>query len=64
MIAEAGGEPITTDPTGWRLRLTASPARLDAALDTLRQHGMRRLVRAGAVAMTTQPTSKNGATPS
>jgi len=64
VLAEAGGEPISTTADGWRLRLTASPARLDTALDALRHHGLRRLVRAGAVAMTTQAPSKNGASPS
>jgi acetolactate synthase-1/3 small subunit len=63
-IAEAGGETISTDADGWRLRLTASPSRIDTALDTLREHGLRRLVRAGAVAMTTQAQPKHGATPS
>jgi len=64
VLAEAGGEPISTSTDGWRLRLTASPARLDTALDALRDHGLRRLVRAGAVAMTTRASSKNGASPS
>jgi acetolactate synthase small subunit len=63
-IAEAGGETISTDADGWRLRLTATPSRIDTALDTLREHGLRRLVRAGAVAMTTQAQPKHGATPS
>jgi acetolactate synthase-1/3 small subunit len=63
-IAEAGGEPLRTDPSGWRVRLTATPDQLDRTLDTLRGLGLRRLVRAGAVAMTTQPTNSNGASPS
>ena len=63
-IAAGGGEPLTTSASGWRARLTATPDRLDAALDSLRGLGMRRLVRAGAVAMTTQPTTQHGATPS
>jgi len=58
-LKRAGGEMIATDPTGWRARLAASPAELDTALDNLRGLGLRRLVRAGAVAMTTPNT--NGA---
>jgi acetolactate synthase-1/3 small subunit len=61
-IAEAGGEPITTDASGWRVRLTTSPHRLDRALETLREFGLRRLVRAGSVAMTTPKSRSNGAT--
>ncbi|HEY6607714.1 MAG TPA: acetolactate synthase small subunit [Candidatus Limnocylindria bacterium] len=63
-IAEAGGEPITTDASGWRVRLTTSPHRLDRAIETLREFGLRRLVRAGSVAMTTPKPHSNGATPS
>jgi acetolactate synthase-1/3 small subunit len=61
-IADGGGEPISTDATTWRARLTARPDELDRTLDILRGLGLRRLVRAGAVAMTT-PTP-DGATPS
>lgn len=63
-LADAGGEPFETEATGWRARLTASPDRLDHALETLRGLGLRRLVRAGAVAMTTPQPSNDGATPS
>jgi acetolactate synthase I/III small subunit len=61
-ITDGGGEPISTDAATWRARLTARPNQLDRTLDTLRGLGLRRLVRAGAVAMTT-PTP-DGATPS
>lgn len=61
VLAGAGGEPISTDAAGWSARLTAPPDRLNAALDALRSHGLRRLVRAGAVAMTT-PTTRSTST--
>jgi acetolactate synthase I/III small subunit len=69
---EAGGHPFSTDDDAWRVRLTATPAQIDRALEALRGLGLRRLVRAGAVAMTTgprtgpnpPPSSENGATPS
>ena len=51
VLAAAGGEALSKDSNAWRLRLTATPARIDEALDALRDHGLRRLVRAGAVAM-------------
>lgn len=72
VLDEAGGQPITTDDDAWRVRLTATPDRIDRALEALRGLGVRRLVRAGAVAMTTglraQPapvptTTENGANP-
>ena len=55
-LAPAGGEPIPTTDGTWRARLTATPTEIDAALEKLRPMGLRRLVRAGAVAMTTEPT--------
>jgi acetolactate synthase-1/3 small subunit len=67
VLASAGGELLSTDGV-WRARLTASPDTIDHALDALRAHGMRSLVRAGAVAMATRPQSPpspdapNGAT--
>jgi acetolactate synthase I/III small subunit len=64
-IAEGGGETLTTDSATWRARLTAPPATLDHILEALRNLGLRRLVRAGAVAMPTTPTpNPDGATPS
>ncbi len=64
VLASAGGELLSTDGV-WRARLTATPDTIDHALDALRDHGLRSLVRAGAVAMaattTTTPTSENGA---
>ena len=65
-LASAGGETLPA-PTGtWRARLAAPPTAIDAALAALTDHGVRRLVRAGAVAMTTSesstPSSENGAT--
>ena len=68
VLASAGGETLSTGPDVWRARLTATPETIDHALDALRAHGLRSLVRAGAVAMaadTTEPaspTSENGAT--
>ncbi len=66
ILTSAGGEVISSGPTGWRARLTASPGTIDRALDALRAHGLRSLVRAGAVAMAAEPTTtsnENGATP-
>lgn len=65
-LAGAGGEPIPTTDGTWRARLTAPPADIDRALTALRPLGLRRLVRAGAVAMTTAPeppSPTNGANP-
>jgi acetolactate synthase I/III small subunit len=56
-LASAGGEPIPTTDGTWRARLTATPTEIDAALEELRPMGLSRLVRAGAVAMTTETTS-------
>jgi len=66
VLAGAGGETLHTAPDGWRARLTAPPAEIERALDALRGMGLRRLVRAGAVAMTTTPDptpSTNGDSP-
>jgi acetolactate synthase-1/3 small subunit len=65
VLAAAGGEILTTDAAAWHLRLTATPDRIDDGLDALRGHGLRNLVRAGAVAMATDgmtPNPTNGAT--
>jgi acetolactate synthase-1/3 small subunit len=61
---DAGGHPIGTDGDAWRIRLTATPDRIDRAVEALRGLGLRRLVRAGAVAMTTGPRNAPPATPS
>jgi len=65
VLATAGGEPLSTGPDMWRARLTATPEMIDHALDALRGHGLRSLVRAGAVAMaanaSNEPGSRNGA---
>jgi acetolactate synthase-1/3 small subunit len=52
-LAAAGGELLPVTDGAWRARLTASPNEIDRALEALRGMGLRRLVRAGAVAMTT-----------
>jgi acetolactate synthase-1/3 small subunit len=52
-LATAGGELITPADGSWRARLAATPTEIDRALTALRPLGLRRLVRAGAVAMTT-----------
>lgn len=57
VLAQAGGETLPTTDGTWRARLTASPDAIDRALTTLRDHGLRRLMRAGAVAMTMTPTT-------
>jgi acetolactate synthase I/III small subunit len=61
VLAAAGGELISTDGV-WRARLTATPDTIDHTLDALRGHGLRSLVRAGAVAMAAGSTEA-GATP-
>jgi acetolactate synthase-1/3 small subunit len=65
-LSAAGGDILSTDGAVWRARLTAPPNAIDHALDALRGHGLRSLVRAGAVAMaadpTTTPPTENGAT--
>jgi len=65
-LASAGGELLSTDGPVWRARLTAPPDAIDHALDALRGHGLRSLVRAGAVAMSagasTAQSTENGAT--
>jgi len=66
VLASAGGDVLSSSPAGWRARLTASPDTIDHALDALQAQGLRRLVRAGAVAMSAEPTitsNENGATP-
>ena len=58
-LAGAGGELLPGTDGAWRARLTATPSEIDRALEALRGMGLRRLVRAGAVAMTTtQPTPR------
>ncbi len=64
ILATAGGETLSTDRERWRARLTATPEVIDHALEALRGHGLRSLVRAGAVAMAADPITpgtKNGA---
>ena len=63
VLASAGGETLSTGPDVWRARLAASPDSIDQALAALRGHGLRRLVRAGAVAMAAPPTADLEATP-
>ena len=55
-LAAAGGEILSTGAV-WRARLTGSPETIDDALETLRMHGLRSLVRAGAVAMAAEPST-------
>ncbi len=69
ILTAAGGETLSTHPDVWRARLTASPDRINDALEALRGLGLLSLVRAGAVAMATHPanpnetrSSENGAT--
>ena len=58
-LTGAGGELLPVTDGVWRARLTATPNEIDRALEALRGMGLRRLVRAGAVAMTTtQPTPR------
>ena len=65
ILASAGGETLSTDADQWRARLTAAPDVINHALDALRGHGLRSLVRAGAVAMAAHPSTppqENGVT--
>ena len=66
ILASAGGATLSTAPDSWRAYLAAAPETIDRALLALRGHGLRSLVRAGAVAMATphphpDPITKNGA---
>jgi acetolactate synthase-1/3 small subunit len=56
VIERAGGEVLSADDAAWRLRLTAAPSRIEEALEALRGHGLRSLVRAGSVAMAASTT--------
>ncbi|MGH2455169.1 MAG: acetolactate synthase small subunit [Candidatus Limnocylindria bacterium] len=57
VIERSGGAVVSADDDAWRLRLTAPPAEIEDALDALRGHGLRSLVRAGSVAMAAGPAS-------
>jgi len=64
ILASAGGATLSTAPDSWRAYLAATPETIDRALLALRGHGLRSLVRAGAVAMASphpHPITKNGA---
>jgi len=67
VLASAGGATLSTGADSWRVYLAATPETIDQALLALRGHGLRSLVRAGAVAMAaphTRPeptTTQNGA---
>jgi acetolactate synthase I/III small subunit len=67
VLAAAGGATLSTGADSWRAYLAATPETIDQALQSLRGHGLRSLVRAGAVAMAaphTRPeplTTQNGA---
>lgn len=63
-LEAAGGQQIDVAGDAWRARLAATPDRIDQAIEALRGLGLRRLVRAGAVAMTTGPRGAPPATPS
>jgi acetolactate synthase-1/3 small subunit len=62
VLAASGGEQLPTTDGTWRARLAAAPADIERALETLRGIGLRRLVRAGAVAMTTTTDAEPNAT--
>jgi acetolactate synthase I/III small subunit len=50
-IGPAGGRVAEAGDRVWRLSLTASPDEVEGALDRLRDHGIREIVRAGSVAL-------------
>jgi acetolactate synthase-1/3 small subunit len=54
-IDRAGGRIAETGEHTWRLSLTAPPAEVEAALDALRDLGVREIVRAGSVALPHHP---------
>ncbi len=56
VLASAGGATLSTGADSWRAYLAATPETIDLALQALRGHGLRSLVRAGAVAMAARPT--------
>jgi acetolactate synthase-1/3 small subunit len=56
VLSSAGGAKLSTGQDSWRAYLAATPETIDQALQTLRAHGLRSLVRAGAVAMAASPT--------
>jgi acetolactate synthase-1/3 small subunit len=50
-IRAAGGQIAGTTDEAWRLSFTGPPDDVEAALDGIRAHGVRTIVRAGSVAM-------------
>jgi acetolactate synthase-1/3 small subunit len=60
VIERTGGSLATTDDGFWRLSLTAPPEQIEEALESLRGHGIRDLVRAGAVAMPVATAATDG----
>jgi acetolactate synthase-1/3 small subunit len=50
-VAGAGGQVAEAGDSVWRLSLAAPPERVEGALERLRDHGLREVVRAGSVAM-------------
>lgn len=59
VLSAAGGATLSIGPGAWRAYVTAAPDAIDQALDALRGHGLRGLVRAGVVAMaTSEPTAE------
>ena len=63
VIEQTGGTLATTDDGVWRLSLTAAPDQIERALEVLRGHGLRDLVRAGSVAMPLTPEAVPEAIP-
>ena len=67
ILSSAGGATLSTGTGSWRAYLAATPETIDAALQALRGHGLRSLVRGGAVAMASRQdepeaiTTHNGA---
>lgn len=53
VVDRSGGAILSSADGAWRLRLAAPPDQIEDALNALRGHGLRNLVRAGAVAMAT-----------
>jgi acetolactate synthase-1/3 small subunit len=56
-VARAGGQVADRSEDAWRLSFTGRPDDVESALEQIRAHGIRAIVRAGSVAMPLQTPS-------